>query len=1057
MFKSKKLQGLLGGVVLASLTLASAGPALAWWENGYAYRTKINVDAQAASVGGEVSRAPVLVRLHQGNFNFADVKADGSDLRFVAGDDRTPLKFHIEKWSPQEQQALVWVDVSEIKPGVASAIYAYYGNEKAQAAQDVAGTLGQYKLVWHFDQAGVPKDASGKGADAASGGEGRNAGGLIGQSLTLDGSAPVVFPASAFDGNAVSVSLWLKATSDGQVFSLPGAATVSLSGGGDIDVRVSGALNPWSDPNEAAQKTALNGSVINLRGMINLDAASIGSIRTFYRQGLNTNPVDPRAADPFEQAYARSQSGIVLVPGDSAVYLQTAGDMVVAGAGDATRSLLRNTSSFTLNGTDYAGDGNSWFSLWTDRTALNLTSLGGHMTPTKEAEQYLYGGAAHDSDIGDFLPSILRITALGGNVYFGASAGYTGEVSHTGDILAPSAKSELSVVSAGSIYGGDRQTSFVNASRHSLTLSATGTPLPTPFNPAFVGLSGGPNSDLVSNLSVEGEAGDFFGAGSGQKFFWFEDNFSLMAFGPNTAATAAPRPADAQPVRIYAAGGDIVGLSSGMRGTYRDGSSTKPGYKGGAPLWMKASGDIVHSGLTTDTILSNNLPNLIVHSHATDVSIISAGRDILFSTFEIAGPGTLELTAGRDIRMEEMAHVTSLGSIVAGDTRPGASIVMAAGMTDANWKAVRDLYLDPTRLLTPNPDGQMPPLEGSGKVAKVYNTELGEWLKARYGFSGTGEEALAYFDALAPEHQRIFLRQIYYAEAREGGREYNDAEGPRFASYLRGRQMIATLFPDKDANGRDIVRTGDIIMNSAAFTGEDGLHQPVSGIHDGYVNTLFGGDIELMAPGGQVVIGVQGTVPGATAGLTTQGAGDIRIFSEKSLLLGLSRIMTTFGGDIFAWSETGDINAGRGAKSTVVYTPPRLVYDNYGNPRLAPQVPSSGAGIATLAPIPEVPAGDVDLIAPLGVIDAGEAGIRVSGNVNLAALQIINAANIQVKGEAVGVPQAVVVNTGALAQASGATSAVVNQATELAERARPKPVIDTPVIFNIRLLGFGDE
>jgi hypothetical protein len=27
-------------------------------------------------------------------------------------------------------------------------------------------------------------------------------------------------------------------------------------------------------------------------------------------------------------------------------------------------------------------------------------------------------------------------------------------------------------------------------------------------------------------------------------------------------------------------------------------------------------------------------------------------------------------------------------------------------------------------------------------------------------------------------------------------------------------------------------------------------------------------------------------------------------------------------------------------------------------------------------------------VAPLGTIDAGEAGIRVSGNVNLAALQI---------------------------------------------------------------------
>ncbi|MGL1544395.1 filamentous hemagglutinin family protein, partial [Vibrio parahaemolyticus] len=49
-----------------------------------------------------------------------------------------------------------------------------------------------------------------------------------------------------------------------------------------------------------------------------------------------------------------------------------------------------------------------------------------------------------------------------------------------------------------------------------------------------------------------------------------------------------------------------------------------------------------------------------------------------------------------------------------------------------------------------------------------------------------------------------------------------------------------------------------------------------------------------------------------------------------------------------------------------------------------PSVPTTGAGIATLNPIPEVRPGNVDLIAPLGTIDAGEAGIRVSGNVNLA-------------------------------------------------------------------------
>ena len=142
------------------------------------------------------------------------------------------------------------------------------------------------------------------------------------------------------------------------------------------------------------------------------------------------------------------------------------------------------------------------------------------------------------------------------------------------------------------------------------------------------------------------------------------------------------------------------------------------------------------------------------------------------------------------------------------------------------------------------------------------------------------------------------------------------------------------------------------------------------------LRSIVGGDIQVLSPGGRQVYGVEGAVPPASAGVVTQGAGEISLYARRSILLGQSRIMTTLGGGILAWSAEGDINAGRGAKTTVVYTPPRRVYDAVGNVALSPNAPSSGAGIATLAPIAEVPAGDVDLHAPLGTIDAGEAGIR---------------------------------------------------------------------------------
>src|SRR5690606_2752107 len=144
-----------------------------------------------------------------------------------------------------------------------------------------------------------------------------------------------------------------------------------------------------------------------------------------------------------------------------------------------------------------------------------------------------------------------------------------------------------------------------------------------------------------------------------------------------------------------------------------------------------------------------------------------------------------------------------------------------------------------------------------------------------------------------------------------------------------------------------------------------------------------------------------------------------------------------------------------GTKTTDDVPPPRRVYDAWGNVTLSPTVPSTGAGIATLNPIPEVPPGDIDLIAPLGTIDAGEAGIRVSGNVNIAALQVVNAANIQVQGESVGIPVVAAVNVGALSSASAAASSASQAAEEVVRQSSARE--QQPSVFSVQVVGFGDE
>ncbi len=101
--------------------------------------------------------------------------------------------------------------------------------------------------------------------------------------------------------------------------------------------------------------------------------------------------------------------------------------------------------------------------------------------------------------------------------------------------------------------------------------------------------------------------------------------------------------------------------------------------------------------------------------------------------------------------------------------------------------------------------------------------------------------------------------------------------------------------------------------------------------------------------------------------------------------------------------------------------------------------------------------GDIDLIAPLGTIDAGEAGIRVSGNVNVAALQVVNAANIQTQGQSSGIPLVASVNTGALTSASAAASSATQAAEDVSRQQQAAARQRMPSVITVQVLGFGNE
>src|ERR1700678_2943282 len=131
-------------LVLIAALIPAIAAAASWWNNDWKYRKEIGFDLSptGADVAGPLQNLPVLVRLSLANFSyFSDTKADGSDFRLISGDDKTPLKFHFERYDSQNQMAFLWVQIPQIAGGSKTdKLYAYYGNPNASAAADLPGT-----------------------------------------------------------------------------------------------------------------------------------------------------------------------------------------------------------------------------------------------------------------------------------------------------------------------------------------------------------------------------------------------------------------------------------------------------------------------------------------------------------------------------------------------------------------------------------------------------------------------------------------------------------------------------------------------------------------------------------------------------------------------------------------------------------------------------------------------------------------------------------------------------------------------------------------------------
>jgi filamentous hemagglutinin-like outer membrane protein len=796
-----------------------------------------------------------------------------------------------------------------------------------------------------------------------------------------------------------------------------GGGNITISAGGDLD-NLTVALP--TNGRVRGGRTTTERKLLELRngGAMTIEAG--GAIRAgYYYIGRGAGTID---AGEFAVGRTVTISGIngssttypiapILSLGDATLDVRTAGDLMLQTVLDpliVSKGLNSSVESAFMSGQ-------------TERTSLSLTSTGGDVV--------LVGQTTYLSKDLPFIPNTTQpyatVNRLAGNIYPSKTSITALNGSVFNDVLytMPSSAPELRILA-----GDDISPGTIVQSR------AVPSMVPSPFEPV-VNASGSPVgvSDIYGILA--------------NAISPFSVGHSLVLYKRGNPQLL-PHANDYEPSRMYA-----------LEGTIRAGAITTS-----EQTWFRAGTDIRD--------INYNLRNL----HPTDVSLLEAGNDIIggvlvpfyqkkLGTYryggkvDIQGPGALVLTAGRDVYGADL-RLYSAGSRSYDDetNRPldnskilglpdqGAAITVMAGLRgkQPSYEAFMAAYLDPANvasmpeyLKTTLPGGAVVPLyltdafetRKSGSVKMIRNG-LASFVEDMTGEKLSPLDAWTRFKTLPQFTQERFLRQVYLQELREAGSDQNTPGEhglPRNGGYNRGYAAIDSLFPGKDWKG-------DVTIGNALF------------------RTMAGGDIEVLTPGGGLQVAALSTDPGPGYGMVTLGYGHINIFARNNVVVNRSRILTFAGGDETIWSTVGDIDAGRGAKTTRVASEPEIQTNVNAVTRVLERADISGSGIGTIIGFAGVEEGDVNLIAPQGTVNAGDAGVRVSGNLNLAALFVLNANNFQVSGEIKGLPQketpltALKLDTGDSSQKAAADAA--KDATQSSKSQQASIII-------VEVLGYG--
>ncbi len=397
--------------------------------------------------------------------------------------------------------------------------------------------------------------------------------------------------------------------------------------------------------------------------------------------------------------------------------------------------------------------------------------------------------------------------------------------------------------------------------------------------------------------------------------------------------------------------------------------------------------------------------------------------------------------------------------------RRGADIVALFGVGNGvDYQAVIQDYVNPATSTSP----------------RNYLPALVDYLET-LGYPALSQaDAWTAFTKLSAGLQHIFADKVFVSELAIPG----DVNGCCYKQYSVAYSVINTLFPaalgytDNNVTGDQqpvLKKTGDLDLLHATIKTLQSATVATLNPDGTFSDTAVGGDVTLLGPGGNINVGTTAldinTPPAqsplfhpklsnSSLGILTLDNGAINTFTDGSVLVNQSRILTVQGGDILMWSSNGDLDAGRGAKTTVDFKPLSVNFDATDLQTINLNGLVSGAGHRHHPIHPRCPRGVGVPQRPARHGQFRRCGLRSSGALNVVAQAIANGLNYISSG-----PTSIDTGLSSISLSSlESSSSTGGQAARIAEesvaaaasRGAQTGVQSAPALFTVEVLGFGD-